>query len=110
MRTLWALVIAGLVLPTLHAQNDWPAYGHDPGGQRFSPLKQINTKNVSRLVPAWSYPMKKEGEPFRASQSIPLVVNGVLYLSWPYNHVAALEPETGKVLWEYTARGDFRGN
>lgn len=110
MRILWVMVVASLVLPTLHAQNDWPTYGHDPGGQRFSPLKQINSKNVSRLVPAWSYQMKKEGQPFRASQSLPLVVNGVLYLSWPYNHVAALEPETGKVLWEYTAPGDFRGN
>jgi len=57
------------VLPTLYAQNDWPMWGHDPGGQRFSPLTQINASNVSKVVPAWSYPMKKEGQAFRLSQS-----------------------------------------
>jgi quinoprotein glucose dehydrogenase len=34
---------------------DWPAHGHDPGAQRYSPLKQINTANVSNLRLAWTY-------------------------------------------------------
>src|SRR5438093_11658164 len=102
------LVIASLALPPLYAQNDWPSYGHDPSGQRYSPLKQINTTNVSKLVPAWSLQMRKEGVPFRLSQSIPLMVNGVLYLGWPYNHVAAIEPETGKILWEFTGNTKVR--
>ena len=55
MRTLLLLAIVGLVMPVLHAQNDWPGYGHDPGGQRYSPLKQINASNVAKLAPAWSY-------------------------------------------------------
>ena len=58
--------------------NDWPTYGHDLGGQRYSPLKQINTSNVTKLVPAWSFLMKKEGQAFRNSQSIPILVNGIL--------------------------------
>src|SRR5215471_3352270 len=37
------------------AQTDWPVYGHDSGGSRYSPLTQINTTNVSRLKPAWQY-------------------------------------------------------
>lgn len=89
----------------LCAQNDWPGWGHDGTNQRHSPLKQINTTNVSKLAPAWQYAMKIE--PFKASQSTPLVVNGVMYISYPYYHVAALEPETGKVLWDYTAPGDW---
>jgi quinoprotein glucose dehydrogenase len=52
--------------------------------------------------------MKKEDQPFRLSQSIPLMVNGVLYLGWPYNRVAALEADTGKVLWEFTGRTTTR--
>jgi quinoprotein glucose dehydrogenase len=107
MRVLRSFLLAGIALPVLHAQNDWPSWGRDPGNQRFSPLKQINTSNVSKLVPAWQYQMKKEGQPFRASQSTPLVVGGVMYLSFPFYRVVALEPETGKVLWEYTARGDY---
>src|SRR5256712_5132183 len=108
MRISKLLVIVSLALPALYAQNDWPSYGHDPGGQRYSPLKQINTTNVSKLVPAWSLQMRKEGVPFRLSQSIPLMVNGVLYLGWPYNHVAAIEPETGKTLWEFTGNTKVR--
>src|ERR1700730_3594490 len=104
MRISWFVLIVSLALPKLQAQNDWPTYGHDPGGQRFSPLKQINTTNVSKLSPAWSYQMKKEGEPFRLSQSIPIMVNGVVYLGYPYNRVAALAPETGKLLWEFVGK------
>ena len=37
------------------AQTDWPMYGHDPGALRYSPLKQIDTKNVSRLRVAWTF-------------------------------------------------------
>ena len=97
--TLWSLA-----LPALYAQNDWSAYGRDPGGQRYSPLKQINATNVTKLVPAWKYQMKKEGQPFRLSQSIPLMVNGVLYVGYPHNRLAALEPETGKLLWEFAGK------
>jgi glucose dehydrogenase len=103
------LFLASVLLPTLNAQSDWPGYGHDKGAQRYSPLTQINTGNVSTLIPAWTFQMKREGVPFRASQSIPLVVDGVMYLSFPFNHVAALESETGKVLWEFTARSDLAG-
>ncbi|HEY1945638.1 MAG TPA: pyrroloquinoline quinone-dependent dehydrogenase [Bryobacteraceae bacterium] len=108
MRT-WLLIFAGLFVPVLHGQTDWPGYGHDKGAQRYSPLAQINTSNVSTLAPAWTFSMKTEGQPFRPSQSIPLVVNGVMYLSWPFNHVAALAPETGAVIWEFTAKSGFSG-
>jgi quinoprotein glucose dehydrogenase len=107
MGVLRLFLLVSIALPALHAQSDWPSWGRDPGNQRFSPLKQINTGNVSKLVPAWQYQMKKEGQPFRASQSTPLVVGGVMYLSFPFYHVVALEPETGQALWEYTARGDY---
>ena len=63
--------------------------------------------NVSTLVPAWRYEMTKAGVPSRPSQSTPLLVDGVLYLSFPYYRVVALEPETGDEIWEYTAPGDW---
>ncbi len=110
MRTSLLLSVVSLMLPALYAQNDWPSYARDPGGQRYSPLKQINATNVSKLVPAWSYQMKKEGQQFRLSQSIPLMVNGVLFLGYPLNHVVALVPETGKLLWEFTGKSEERTN
>ncbi len=104
---LWSLLLASLAVQPLHAQDDWPAWGRDAGNQRHSPLTQINPSNVSRLVPAWRYEMKEEGVPSRPSQSTPLVVGGVLYLSFPFYRVVALEPETGDVIWDYTAPGDW---
>src|SRR6185437_5351408 len=44
------------------ASPEWPAYRHDSGGMRYSPLTQITTANVSRLAVAWTYHMKKAGD------------------------------------------------
>ena len=48
-----AATIVGAQAPNL--ERDWPSHGRDAGAQRFSPLKQINTSNVSSLGLAWSY-------------------------------------------------------
>jgi glucose dehydrogenase len=82
---------------SLHAQTDWPMYGHDPAATRFSPLKQINTGNVGRLQRAWTFHTGKPG-----SEGVPIVVGGVMYLV-AANGIFALEPETGKQLWHYEA-------
>ena len=50
-----SMLLALAVAPFAVAQNDWPAYGRDPGAQRYSPLKQINTATVGRLATAWTY-------------------------------------------------------
>ena len=96
-RSLGSLVVATLAAQPLpaQAQDDWVHWGRDAGNQRHSPLTQINTGNVSTLVPAWRYEMPKPGVPSRPIQSTPLLVDGVLYLSFPYYRVVALEPETG---------------
>ena len=46
---------------TAEASKEWPTYGHDPGGMRFSPLTEITPKNVSHLKVAWVYHMKPAG-------------------------------------------------
>src|SRR4051795_10383742 len=43
---------------TAPAGTDWPTYGHDPGGKRYSPLTQLTPANVKQLQPAWVYHMK----------------------------------------------------
>ena len=80
------------------AAGEWPAYGRDPGGTKFSPLHQINAKNVSSMVRAWSY---HTGDPGGTWENTPIVVGGVLYFATQKNRVVALEPETGKELWVY---------
>jgi glucose dehydrogenase len=54
---------------------DWPVYGHDAAGTRYSPLTQINTANVSRLQRAWTY---HTGEKGRSLESTPICVHDTL--------------------------------
>lgn len=84
----------------LDAQQDgrnWLTYGKDYGNQRFSPLAHIDRGNVSRLAPAWSF---NSGVP-STFQASPIVVDGVMYVSLPFNHVVALDARSGKELWRY---------
>jgi quinoprotein glucose dehydrogenase len=147
-RILGALLIAAGV--GAFAQNggdtskEWPTYGHDPGGMRFSPLKELTPANVDRLKVAWVYHMKPAGytappggrgpvvmegrgpggsvgdtpdtpapvgrgggrgrfggSGFRPSGDTPLVSNGIMYLASPYGRAVALDPVTGKEIWNY---------
>jgi quinoprotein glucose dehydrogenase len=49
MNHFGAVLLAAALSPLLSAQSDWPAYGHDAGGIAYSPLSQINSKNVGLL-------------------------------------------------------------
>ena len=89
--------VGAIAITSLIAQSDWPAYGRDPGASRFSPLKQVNASNVSRLQRAWTFHTGKPG-----SEGIPIVVAGVMYLA-AANGIFAIEPETGKQLWHHEA-------
>ncbi|MES2637255.1 MAG: PQQ-binding-like beta-propeller repeat protein, partial [Pseudomonadota bacterium] len=84
------------ILPQANNQ-DWPTFGRDFTSQRFSPSKQINQQNVKNLVQAWQYKSGVVG----SFQTTPIVQNGIMYLSLPYNHVVALNAKTGKQLWRY---------
>src|SRR5262244_4180506 len=93
---------------------EWPYYGGDSGGQRYSELKQINTQNVASLKRAWTYHTGELelGLPtanFQASFSCtPLVVNGVMYVSTPSSRVIALDAETGTELWKFDPQANKR--
>ena len=105
------------------AASEWPTYGHDPGGMRYSPLTQLTPANVAQLQAAWVYHMKPpaaaggaaadtaappEGRGgrggagrFSSGETTPLVINGVMYVSTPYGRVVALDPTTGKEKWVF---------
>jgi quinoprotein glucose dehydrogenase len=84
----------------------WPTYGGDPGGRRYSAAAQIDRNNVQKLKVAWTYRTNFSEVPTKlvrkaAFEATPILVGDKLYLSTPYNHVIALEPETGAKVWEY---------
>jgi quinoprotein glucose dehydrogenase len=97
------------------ADSGWASYGHDAGGTRYSTATQINRDNVGQLKVAWTYrtgaldgvddDLKRNA----AFEATPILVDRRLYLSTPFDHVIALEPETGKKIWEYDPKLNTHG-
>jgi quinoprotein glucose dehydrogenase len=93
----------------------WASYGHDAGGTRYSAALQINRANVAQLKVAWSYRtgaldgIEDDLKRNAAFEATPILVDGRLYLSTPFDHVIALEPETGKKIWEYDPKLNTHG-
>lgn len=96
-------ILIQATLPT-HA---WESWGGDPGGQKFSPLKQITPDNVGNLVRAFEYrtgdldtrsPDVMKRTKFEAT---PLFVEDSLIFCSPFNEVIALDPGTGAQKWRY---------
>src|SRR5579872_842781 len=107
-----AVLAAGILAIALGSQatrpvdGEWPFYGHDAGGARFSPLTQITRQNVSTLTVAWTVHTGdladgKTGDPRSGFETTPLVVDGTLYLTTGFNRVIALNPDTGAQKWAY---------
>jgi len=76
--------------------SEWPSYGNDPGGERYSPIDQINRGNVAQLKVAWIYHTGdvSDGSQTKrktAFENTPIVVNGTMYLSTPFSRVVALD-------------------
>jgi quinoprotein glucose dehydrogenase len=100
--------------PTDGPTADWPYYGGDAGGSRYSPLTQIDKTNVSRLQVVWEYHTGDAsdgtgGRRKSAFETTPIVVYGTLYFSTPFNRVIALDPETGREKWSFDPKVDLRG-
>jgi quinoprotein glucose dehydrogenase len=104
MKITLALVL--LVPVALAVDGDWSTYGGDAGGTRYSPLKQVTQTNVAGLRLTWSYhtgalePRSALNEK-AAFEATPILVDGVLYLSTPFNRVIALDPGSGAEKWTY---------
>jgi quinoprotein glucose dehydrogenase len=84
----------------------WPNYGNDGGGTRYSAASQIDRSNVTQLKVAWTYrtgalPHNEDLDKKAAFEATPILVDGKLFLSTPYDHVIALNPESGAKLWEF---------
>ncbi len=77
---------------------NWLTYGKDYSNTRYVTLTQINAQNVGSLVPRWVY---QTSGPIGSFETTPLVVDGVMYLTTPYNHAIAVDARTGKQLWRY---------
>jgi quinohemoprotein ethanol dehydrogenase len=97
-RAVVAAALAGaLAAQTPKADAEWPTYGRDAAETHYSPLAQINASNVARLELAWSTEIGTQGN----LEATPLMVDGVLYASGPWNVVLAIDARTGAIKWRY---------
>lgn len=108
---LWVLALV-TVSTALTAQveksdiGEWTYYRGDPAGSNSSPLVDITPENVERLRIAWEWQHgEKQLEEYKTIpgpfETQPLMIDGKLYVTTPYNNAAALDPETGRELWRY---------
>ncbi len=102
-RILFASVLTCIIFPCAATRGQtaasssglqWQTYGHDAGGERFSPLQQINRSNVDQLQRAWTYKVPAfPGSGVVAFESTPLMVNDVLYFAAPTGQAIAVDAE-----------------
>src|SRR5260370_36168466 len=94
---------------------DWPYYGDDAGGMRYSPLKQISRENVATLKVAWTFHTgdisEGRGDCKRSGfEATPLLVDGTLYLTTAFNRVIAIDPATGTLRWADDPKIELAGD
>lgn len=85
---------------------DWPAYGGDPGGMRYSQAAEITKANVGALAVAWTYhtgEAARRGAAFKRSafQATPILADGKLVFCTPFDRVVALDAASGTELWVF---------
>lgn len=80
---------------------DWPNYGNNLGGTRFSPLNQLTPTNVEKLEVAWEADVGPFTGVRGTIQATPLNIGDSLYLCNGHNVVMALDAETGRERWRH---------
>lgn len=82
----------------LHPEpENWLMYRGTYNSWGYSPLEQIHTENVHKLVPVWTFSTGVE----EGHQSPPIVNDGIMFITTPQNQVLALDARKGDLLWRY---------
>lgn len=113
LKSCFGLLLLGIYFP-LNWENqpvnsqppdhDWPTYGGNNAGSRYSPLTQINTQNVNKLQLAWTFDTGENSDPAERGMDIqcqPIVVKGVLYATTPRMKLFAADAATGRQRWTF---------
>ena len=110
---LFLILLAGSLVsaqqPTGSGPVEWLYYGGDQGGTKYSPLTDIGPENVNRLQVAWQWKHWDTPPAPGFFESTPLMIDGVLYVTTPYNNVAAVDAETGKENWRFDGKAEELG-
>jgi quinoprotein glucose dehydrogenase len=87
------------------APSDWPAYGRDQQGTRYSPLQTITPDNVKNLQVAWTFrtgDLKGPNDPVEITNEVtPIKIGNLLYLCSPHQILFALDAQSGQLKWKF---------
>jgi quinoprotein glucose dehydrogenase len=105
MARLFALAVLALTAQAPPSY-EWPVYAGDAGATHYAALADIHRANVASLAVAWTWKPEERALPEYGTQpgtfqNTPLMIDGVLYVSTPYNRVVALDAGTGQEIWRY---------
>ena len=82
--------------------DQWLTYSGSLDGRRYTPLTEINSKNVSQLRIRWIRQFDTNASRSDSrSESTPIVVGGVIFITEPPSDVVALDAKSGQVRWRY---------
>ncbi len=95
-----AQVNAPRLLAADQEPGQWMTHGRTYDEQRYSPLTEIHTGNVSELGLAWF----GDYSTGRTQQATPIFVDGVLYVTTAWSNVKAFDARTGRQIWRYDAQ------
>src|SRR5213593_3496860 len=85
------------LLDGLKNPSRWLTYSGDYTGQRHSPLTQITPSNVAQLSVQWAFQTGAVGK----FEAVPIVIDGILYVTGPGNRAWAIDARTGRRIWSY---------
>src|SRR5207302_10891268 len=73
---------------------DWLMVRRTYDGWGYSPLEQITTKNVEKLLPVWEFSTGVVS----GHEAAAVVNNGVMFVATPSKQVIAIEAKSGRML------------
>ena len=76
---------------------NWLMYNGTLDSQRFSGLEQIHSRNVGNMELKWAYQIPE----IDRAETVPLVVDGVMFVTEAPSNVVALDAATGRQYWRY---------
>ncbi|MDA0678957.1 MAG: PQQ-dependent dehydrogenase, methanol/ethanol family [Proteobacteria bacterium] len=94
----------GRLVDAKNDKDNWLTYSGTYRSERYSPLAEINTRNVKNLKVIWAYQMQPSTITGAGLvETTPLVADGIMYITEPPSTVTALDARTGKRLWTWSS-------
>ena len=112
-----ACIVSSSGAPAVTQQKNWRHYSSDQFSSRYLDSDKLSASNFSDLTIEWRWVAPSEelmdSDPnliANRNASTPIMINGVLYTTSQFNHVNAINAETGEEIWEFNPLSYLQGS